>query len=207
MKLTRNHLMIGLLAIVTIMAIAAMLGHSLLSPDVLSGLSLLPFAMSGEIDLKSITEALKNQGDELKDWRDKHDQKLKTLESDIADLAVKANRPNINGKGGDGPGEKAETWYDPATKSQVLVLNNNQLLSSLKSKEDGAPSLGRLLRGIVLGSRADDAKVLETGVKAMGVSNLDLAAVSLWRMGWLLSGSIYCGLRWCCLKPVLAPYQ
>lgn len=90
MKITRNHLTIGFLAIVAVLAVFALAGHPLLHFDALAGLGMLPLAMSGEIDMKEIKTLLEVQGAALEKFK-------KSVEADIREIATKNGRPSING--------------------------------------------------------------------------------------------------------------
>lgn len=116
-------------------------------------------------DLSEIIALLDNQGSTFKTWRDAQEAKFKALEDSITDIAVKANRPNMGGTGD--ATDRGEKWFDAKTRQPVQVLKHDQ---SLNAKKEG-PSVGRLLRGIVLGGRADDANELAEERKSMGVGN------------------------------------
>ena len=90
MKITRNHLTIGFLAIVAVLAVFALAGHPLLPVDALAGLGMLPLAMSGEIDMKEIKTLLEAQGAALEKFK-------KSVESDILAIATKNGRPSAGG--------------------------------------------------------------------------------------------------------------
>lgn len=64
-----------------------------------------------------------------------------------------------------------ETFFDVKTKRQIPVLSHSHSLAGLEKKEPGTPSIGRLLRGIVLGGRADDANELADERKSLGISS------------------------------------
>jgi hypothetical protein len=87
MKITRNHLTIGFLAIVAVLAVFALAGHPILPVDALAGLGMLPLAMSGEIDMKEIKTLLEVQGAALEKFK-------KSVEADILAIATK-NGPTV----------------------------------------------------------------------------------------------------------------
>jgi HK97 family phage major capsid protein len=87
MKITRNNLTIGFLAIVAVLAVFALAGHPLLPVDALAGLGMLPLAMSGEIDMKEIKALLEQQGAALEKFK-------KSVEADILAIATKNGRPS-----------------------------------------------------------------------------------------------------------------
>ena len=77
MKLTRNHLTFGLLAIVAVMALFAVAGHPLINPEALAGLGMIPFAMSGEIELKDIKSLVEKKNEAWGEFTRKNDELLK----------------------------------------------------------------------------------------------------------------------------------
>lgn len=120
MKLTRNHLTFGLLAIVAVMALFAVAGHPLINPEALAGLGMIPFAMSGEIELKDIKSLVEKQNEAWGEFTRKNDELLKakaegkavadlqatvdklngafkTINDEVTEIAKKANRPQTDG--------------------------------------------------------------------------------------------------------------
>lgn len=116
MQSTRKHLTIAFLAIVAVAAVMAIAGHPVIPPDALAAVGLLPFAMSGEIDMKEIKSLLDKQGEAWGEFTRKNDELLKAkaegkavadlqatvdklngelskLNADVLEVAKKANRP------------------------------------------------------------------------------------------------------------------
>lgn len=126
--------------------------------------------MNTMTDLISIVE---DQGASLDAFKSKQDSRLSEVEQILAEIEKKAGRPNLGGLGGDGSSRtaKQETFLDVKTKRSLPVLNHNQSLSSLESRDNNAPSIGRLLRGIVMGGRADDANDLAEERKSLGINS------------------------------------
>jgi len=155
------------MVVIAIAAFAAIVGYPLPIPhETLAGLGLLPFALSGELELSDISDMVKKQIDAQSAWQKKHDAKHAAIDEEITDMAKKANRPSVDGTY-PANANKGEVWVDAKSRDKVNVLTHGQTLSDTKQ----TPSIGRLMRGIVLGGRADDAKELETERKAMGVSS------------------------------------
>lgn len=119
-KLTRNHLTIGFLAIVAVMALFAVAGHPLINPEALAGLGMLPMAMSGEIDLKDIKGLVEKQNEAWGEFTRKNDELLKakaegkavsdlqatvdklntafkSINDEVTEIAKKSNRPQNGG--------------------------------------------------------------------------------------------------------------
>lgn len=117
-------------------------------------------------EIKEIIDLVTSQGEAWKTWRNKQDVKIAALDDEITELAKKANRPQTDGTY-PVDANKGEVWVDAKSRDKINVLTHGQTLSDTKQ----TPSIGRLMRGIVLGGRADDAKELETERKAMGVSS------------------------------------
>jgi HK97 family phage major capsid protein len=120
---------------------------------------------------------------ELSDSIDKfikrYDERHAELDKAICEIHLKANRPNLHGTG---PSiQKAvTTMFDTKSKREIPVLEHNQSLKSFDKKSgsvsgfdnsEARPSMGRVLRGLVLGGRADDARELEEERKAMGMGS------------------------------------
>lgn len=122
MKLSRNHLTIGFLAVVAVMALFAVAGHPLVNPELLAGIGMLPMAMSGEIELKDIKGLVEKQNEAWGEFTRKNDELLKakaegkavsdlqatvdklnasfkSINDEVTEIAKKANRPlNDGGK-------------------------------------------------------------------------------------------------------------
>lgn len=156
---------LAFLAIVTLAAIAAVMGYPLIPPEAFAGLGMLPFAMNGEIELSDIKALVEKQNESWLGFAKKNDAKISALEDEVLELAKKANRPSL---GGESPAaDKGEVWVDSKSRNKINVLTHGQALAGTKQ----GPTVGRLLRGIILGGRADDAKELELERKALGVSS------------------------------------
>ena len=154
-----------LVAIALIIAASYAFGYTTTTTD-LAGLSLLPFALGTTVGMEDIAKMVKQQGDDLDAWKKKQESTVSSLEADVMEMAKKSNRPKLDGKGDDT--DKGEKWFDTKTRSPVLVLKHGQ---PMFTGEKAAPSVGRALRGILLGGRADDANELADERKAMGIGN------------------------------------
>lgn len=116
-------------------------------------------------DISEIIRLVQDQGTDLKTWREKQDAKYAELEQGMTELQKKANRPQADNAE---PAAKAESWIDVKTHETIPVLTHAQSLSNPQKKAQ-TPSMGRVLRGLVLGGRAPDAKHLEEERKAMSI--------------------------------------
>ena len=120
MKLSRNHLTIGFIAVVAVMALFTVAGHPLISPEMLAGIGMLPMAMSGEVDLKDIKVLVEKQNEAWGEFTRKNDELLKakaegkavsdlqatvdklntsfkSINDEVTEIAKKANRPTNDG--------------------------------------------------------------------------------------------------------------
>lgn len=124
MKLTRRSMTFGLIAVLSIVCLLALVGHPVVPPEALAGLGAIPFAFSGETDMKGIKELLDKQGEawgeftrkndellkakaegkavsELQSTVDKLNAEFKSLNDSMTELAKKGNRPGTGGAGDD----------------------------------------------------------------------------------------------------------
>lgn len=116
-------------------------------------------------DISEIIRLVQDQGTDMKTWREKQDAKYAELEQGMTELQKKANRPQADNVE---PAANAESWIDAKTHDAIPVLTHAQSLSNPQKKAQ-MPSMGRVLRGLVLGGRAPDAKQLEEERKAMSI--------------------------------------
>lgn len=150
MKITRNHLTLGFLAGIAVLAVLAIAGHPLIPPEALAGLGMIPF--SGEIDLKGIHDVLAKQGDAFDAWKKKQEAKLEDLESTVLDVAKKAGRPAVGGPAGPSSGEVKHLLT--ADGRRLPLLTKNQRFADLAMVEkDDSFNLGEFCRDAVVGSR------------------------------------------------------
>src|SRR5687767_6548825 len=108
-------------------------------------------------EVQKIKSLIVEQGTVFKDMRDRIDADLTRLSKDFADAQLAAQRPNGRDTGGAAQRATEPIWYDAKSKSPVHVLAPNDKLVTLERASDPIPSVGRFLRGLAMGSRADDA--------------------------------------------------
>jgi HK97 family phage major capsid protein len=112
----------------------------------------------------------------LEAFKKRQDERLGKLEDNVRAMETKAARPNFGGQ--DAP---IEMWTDVKTGRPIPILEHKQSLASLEAsptKNDKGlppssdvktlPSMGRVLRGLILGGRAPDARELEEERKSLG---------------------------------------
>lgn len=121
MQIQRKHLAYGLMAVAVVIGIISLsIGHPLINPEHLAGLGAVPFAFTGEMDMKEIKTLLEKQGEawgaftkkndellqakadgkavsELQSTVDKINGEFTKLNQDLMDLAKKASRPELGG--------------------------------------------------------------------------------------------------------------
>ncbi len=115
--------------------------------------------------VQDISDMLDEMGKKSDKWREEKGAEIDLLKSELEQIQLKANRPKM---GGAEPAAKAESWIDVKTHDAIPVLTHEQSLSTPEKKAQ-TPSMGRVLRGLVLGGRAHDAKHLEEERKAMSI--------------------------------------
>lgn len=120
-------------------------------------------------DISEVVELIKQQGDSIAAHQRKTDARFSELEKDLGDVYKKAGRPGAAATADNA--SKPETFLDVKTKKSVQVLGHSHSLAALESSSKTAPSIGRLLRGIVLGGRADDANELAEERKSLGIGS------------------------------------
>jgi HK97 family phage major capsid protein len=124
-KITRTHFTWCALALLAVLAAFALTGHpvtSYIPPDILAvvgAAGAMPFAMSGEIDMKSINEALKKQGEAWEEFKKVNDERLAKVEKGqpVADLEAKLAKMN------DALGEASKELKELTLKSQRPALS------------------------------------------------------------------------------------
>lgn len=121
------------------------------------------------MNIDDILSTLDKQGEDFKSLHTKTGQRIDELARIVDEIALKSARPG--GLGARTPVAPAQTWIDTKTKARVPVLGPSDSLAALEAKADKAPSMGRVLRGLVMGSAADDARELEDERKALSVGN------------------------------------
>ena len=122
------------------------------------------------MDISDIAAMIRDQAEGLASFKQAQISRIDDIEKSLTELEKKAGRPKIGASDDKPTAEKHESFFDIKTKRSVPVLSHAHSLASLERKlECGTPSLGRLLRGIVLGGRASDANELADERKALEI--------------------------------------
>lgn len=138
-----------------------------------------------------------NQRDSVQDvmsafteFKQAHDSRLDDLQDQIDKVELVRNRPGAPPSRLAAVKPKHEMWVNSKTKESVPVLNHGESLLALeprmdvdradvdvdrvnvdRANVDGEPSVGRALRGMILGSKAHDAKQLFEERKALSIGS------------------------------------
>lgn len=167
MKLNRQTLTLWLIALFGVLAVFAVAGMPLIPPEALAGIGAVPMAMSGEVTMKDLADQIGDANKRLEDWKDTRGKQIDEILERLDESELKANRSRL-GLGGRAEPDTHESWIDTKSQQPLPVLSHGQSLGATEAKAD-APSMGRVLRGLVLGGRASDAKQLEEERKAMSI--------------------------------------
>lgn len=166
-KITKKHWGIILAVIFAMLSVATLFGHHI-QPEALSVLGML--AVGHIEDTGELIDLLKKQGQTFEEFKQVQSNRFKTLESEISELAIKAGRAKLFGSV-IADAKQLEHYIDTKSGKAVPVLMHGDKLSLLEQKENSTPSIGRVLRGIVLGGRASDAAELAEERKALSIDS------------------------------------
>lgn len=120
--------------------------------------------------LEELIEVLEKQADAVDKFKAKHTNELEAVKAQMTEIEKRTGRPDFGFDSTAKKQQSAAQFIDTKSGKIVPVLKHDQSLADLDSKTGDQPSLGRLLRGIVLGGRATDAADLEMERKSLGVS-------------------------------------
>jgi hypothetical protein len=171
MKITRNHLTLGFLAVVAVLAVLAVAGHPMIPPEAFAGLGMIPFA--GEIDTKGLTDLFNKHADTLDAWKKKQDDRLQDLESNILEIAKKAGRQSLGGSAGPSSGEVKHLLTADGRKLPLLTKSQRFADLTTDGKDDSF-NLGDFCRDAVIGSRkaASGAALVPTFIGSQIIDNI-----------------------------------
>lgn len=93
MKLTRPTITWAFVSILAVMAAFTMVGHPIISPEVLAGFGMVPLAVGST--LGDIAEVLEKQGKAFAEFRERNDSEREEMKAAIEDIQKKGNRPGM----------------------------------------------------------------------------------------------------------------
>lgn len=117
-------------------------------------------------DMDDIIRLIEDETRKADQFRAAQILRLDNVEKYLLDFEKKAGRALVTGNA---PAATHQTWIDTKTRKAVPVLMHADKLVSLDQRPADAPSLGRILRGIVCGGAAHDARELEEERKAANI--------------------------------------
>lgn len=96
MKMTQKTMLWAIVALAACLLVANMLGHPIVSPEVLTGLGAMPIAFSGELDVKGIKDLLEKQGTAFEEFKKTNDERLKAKADGnaVSDFDAKLSKLN-----------------------------------------------------------------------------------------------------------------
>jgi HK97 family phage major capsid protein len=118
-------------------------------------------------DISEIVSLIEKQGESMKNFQAKTADQIKALENDFNHGMKVRNRQSLGGEPASLSAD-AEDFIDTKTGNRIQVLKHSDKLLERKSNND-MPSVGRLLRGIILGGQARDAEELSTERKSLNI--------------------------------------
>lgn len=151
----------------------------------------------GQDDLSGLKKLLEEQGEAWNEFKDNYVTRMNGLEADVTAAIAKLQRPSDGGVPALQKKDILPQWIDVKSRQRVPVLAHNDTLFdtllALENKSGAAKKLevdvnvGRFLRGLVMGGRADDHKALAEERKALEI-------VTDPSGGYTVSGTL--GARW-----------
>lgn len=121
------------------------------------------------VTIEDIKDLVVEQGNSFEKFKKVYDNRFQTLEGDFNEVVKKANRPQLRLPGANLP--RPEQFIDTKTGRSVSVLTHADSLALLEEKEGPMPTMGRVLRGIVMGGRAPDAAELSEERKSLSIDS------------------------------------
>lgn len=124
------------------------------------------------MDLEEFKTTIEGVGTAFEEFKTHYNRKLDETGKHFAEVERKVNLLSVRGTL---PAEPQATpvikWREVKTGRLVPVLERKQSLAALdEGGTSELPSVGRILRGIILGAQADDAKELAEERKALSIS-------------------------------------
>lgn len=120
------------------------------------------------MDNSEIVELIEQESKAAQEFRAVQVGRLDILEKETRELSKKAGRPFAPDAIRDNQ-QRLEKFIDTKSGKAVPVFAHADKLAALEQKAAGAPSIGRLLRGIILGGMAKDADELAEERKSLAI--------------------------------------
>lgn len=115
-------------------------------------------------DFQEVINLIDDQGTRMKSWRDSQEARVNELQSTIDNLMKVQGRPKLLAA----PAARKDAWIDTKSHKPIAVLEHGE---AFKAQGQETPSMGRVLRGLVLGGRAHDARDLDEERKALSIGS------------------------------------
>lgn len=152
MTITRKHLTLGLLALVSFLALATLLGYPLIDFSALAAVGVLPFAVSGELDGSKLVDLLTKQGEAFEDFKKRTYDRLDAVEEAAKEAEKKAGRPMLGGVG-KASGEAGVKYLHSKSGQKLPLLSAKQSYADLVGTNDSEGfTLGGYVRDAIVGS-------------------------------------------------------
>ena len=119
-------------------------------------------------ETKDILDAIEGVKTSVGERFEKLEKAHSELDEILKAMAIKGNRPNM-ATGAKDSAKTLPTFFDTKSKEVIRVYGPNDSIAAHEQKQGDLPSIGRVLRGLVLGSKAHDAKELEAERKALSI--------------------------------------
>lgn len=118
-------------------------------------------------DLSQVTALIQEQGASFQQWK----SQLDDVQARLDEAELKSARAPFTAQGTGTATPKPEQWLDVKSKQLVPVLSAEHSLAALDGRKADTPSMGRILRGIIMGGKADDNGELAAERKALGIAS------------------------------------
>lgn len=123
------------------------------------------------MDISDIKTMIEAQGETFAAFKAKQDERFEQLEGANRELALKAGRAPLFSAGTLPKNKTTDTFVDQKTRQELKAYAGTDPITDPASVKSDTPSLGRVIRGLVLGARATDHKQLAEERKALGIGS------------------------------------
>jgi HK97 family phage major capsid protein len=126
-------------------------------------------------DMSAVVEAIEASNKAMEGFTRDYQEQMQIMRDDLKQLRAgaeateaKANRPRMGGR----PSYPQNSgWIDTKTGQEIPLFDAKSSIADTLYPGASAPSIGRFLRGVVLGGLADDARELEDERKSLSISS------------------------------------